>query len=150
MIMNIKRVLVVDDEAELAHAIEIHLSRLGFQILSENTMKAAQKAITDTAKRQRLVDLVITDISMPGNSGIELLQWIQKNHPHISIILISGFGADDLIASNIRPTLDGYCKKPFSPQTLLSQISSIEKGRQGHLNSNKAAAWMAPNRCSIS
>lgn len=140
MLTDIKKILVVDDEAELANAIQIHLSRIGFLINSENSLTAAQKTIAKAARENTLFDLVITDISMPGNSGIELLQWIQERYPLISIILISGFGADDIISGNIRPLMDDFCKKPFTPNALLTRIQTIEQGRKSHFNHEKAAS----------
>ncbi len=130
MLTNINKILVVDNETELAHAIEIHLSRSGFLMHSVHTLTAAQKMIRQAKVENALFDLVIADISLPGNSGIELLQWIQKRHPHISILLICGFGADDLIGENIRPLLDDFCKKPFDPQMLLSKIAALEEKRK--------------------
>jgi two-component system, NtrC family, response regulator HydG len=130
MLTHINKILVVDDEVELAHAMAIHLSRSGFALSSVYTFKAAKETIQQAERDKEVFDLVIADISLPGSSGIELLQWIQKTHPQISIILITGFGTDDLIAGNIRPQLDNYCKKPFNPKTLLSKISAIEQGRR--------------------
>ena len=132
MLTHIKRILVVDDETELAHAIEIHLSRSGFLMSSVHTFSEAREMIVAAYEKQKLFDLIIADISLPGNSGIELSQWIQKSHPQISIILIAGFGSDDLISRNIRPVLDDFCKKPFIPQTLLSKIESIEQRRKNN------------------
>lgn len=130
MFTHIKKILVVDDETELAHAIELHLSRSGFFVTSVGTFSEAQEMIGRAYVEKNLLDLVIADISLPGNSGIELLQWIQNCHPQISIILICGFGADDLIAGNIRPVMDDFCKKPFSPKTLLDKIRTIEQRRK--------------------
>jgi DNA-binding response OmpR family regulator len=137
MLTNIQKILVVDDEVELAKAIKLHLSRTGFTINSENNIQAARKKIDSSAKKNSPFDLVITDISMPGGSGIELLQWIQQSYPAISILLISGFGEDDLIARNTRPLLDDFCKKPFNPKTLLTKILSIEQGRKATYTTKK-------------
>ncbi len=127
---HIKKILVFDDKTEFANAIKKHLSRNGFLIHLVHTFKAAQKMIREAEEENVLFDLVIADISLPESSGIVLLQWIQKKHSHTSIMLISGFGTNDLISKNMRPLVDDFCKKPFSPQTLLSKIESIEEGRR--------------------
>lgn len=133
---DIQKILVVDDEVQLAKAIQLHLSRVGFTISSKNNITSAMEIIEYAANTNRPFDLVITDISMPGGSGLELSQWIQEKYPAISIILISGFGEGDLIALNTRPLLDDFCKKPFSPKILLSRIRRIEQERKKYL-SNK-------------
>ncbi len=136
---EIQKILVVDDEIQLAKAIRLHLSRIGFTTSLENNIQAAQEIIDYSANENSPFDLVITDIAMPGGSGLELSQWIQKKYPAISIILISGFGEGDLIDINTRPGLDDFCKKPFSPKILLSRIRTIEQRRKKYLHKQYAS-----------
>ncbi len=54
----------------------------------------------------------------------------KQPYPQISIVLISGFGTDDLVTGNIRQLLDDFCKKPISLQTLLAKIHGTEQKRK--------------------
>lgn len=134
---DIQKILVVDDEKILAKAISLNLKRMGFTTSLENNIKSAQEIIDSSANENSPFDLVITDITMPGGSGLLLSKWIKKNYPTISIILISGFGEDDLIELNTRPGLDDFCKKPFDPKTLLVKIHTIDQERKTYLHNNK-------------
>lgn len=126
----IKKILVVDDEPEFTKTLRIHLKREGFFLDSAcNGLKAQQK-IEDSCLTGNPFDLVITDVVMPSMGGIELLCWIKEVCPGISVLVVSGFGCEDVVAENIRPGVDSYCAKPLTPQKMLALIDRMDKGRK--------------------
>ncbi len=126
---HIRRILVVDDEIEFGNTIKRHLRREGFILNTACDGKDACCKISDTFKSVKTYDLVITDVMMPKVSGIELLQWIKKNCPEISVLVITDFGDMDAVLETIRPELDDFCQKPVTPAEMVCMISNINLKR---------------------
>lgn len=123
----IRKILVADDEPEFIKTVTRHLKRKGFFLDSAcDGMKAKQK-IEDSFLTGDPFDLVITDVVMPNMGGIELLRWIKKARPGISVLVVSGFGYDDVVIENIRPEMDSYCPKPLTPQKMLALIDRMNE-----------------------
>lgn len=133
MIEHIKRILVVDDEPEFVKTIERHLRRQGFSLESGCNGEDAQQKIHDSVSQGLPFDLVITDLVMPTMNGIELLSWIMKNHPEISVLVITGFGEADLAVEMMRPEMDGFAQKPFKPNDMTRLIGEIDHKRKNYL-----------------
>jgi len=82
-----KSILIVDDEPEICDLISFQMQRNGFKIQTASNGKEAFELYQKSP-----VDLVLTDIRMPGGNGIELLDNLRKLHKHNPIvILMSGF-----------------------------------------------------------
>jgi len=129
MFKPIKRILVVDDEAEFVHTIIRHLKREGFIVDSAYDVEEAIRKIDDSARMMILYDLLITEVVRPNMDAIDLLSWIKKNHPEISVIIVSGFVNNDMLRETMRPDLDAYAKKPLTPQKMISLIHSLDQKR---------------------
>lgn len=102
------RVLVVDDDETIRDTL--------YELLSENyicqTAETAEKAI---ARLQAdTYDVVLTDISMPGVSGLELLGQVRQRFPHTPVIVISGISDKEHAQGLIRLGAFDYLLKPFS------------------------------------
>ncbi len=129
MVNPINRILVIDDEAEFAKAISRHLKREGFIIDSAYDTEVARRKIDGSVRMKIRYDLVIMDAAVPNLGAIEILRWVKKNHPKISVIIIMGFGENDMLKETIRQDLDGYAKKPLTPQKIISLINNIGQMR---------------------
>ncbi len=127
---DIKKILIVDDETEIIKAIERHLSRTGFTVGSADTIQEARGKIGKEAHDHTPFDLVITDVMMPGGSGIDLSHWLKERYPETSVLFISGYGVNDLVTGAVESSLDDFCQKPFSPSTLLETIHRIDQRRR--------------------
>ncbi len=126
----IRKILVVDDEPEFAKILKLHLKREGFFLDSASDGVKAQQKIEKSFSIGAPFDLVITDVVMPNMGGIGLLRWIKRARPKISVLIVSGFGYDDVVIENIRPGLDGYCQKPLTPQKMMALIERLDRGRE--------------------
>lgn len=120
------RILIVDDEKDIADANELILTKAGFKISrSSDGVDALSKIINE------IFDLVITDIKMPRLSGIELIECLRKSElksPNKCPIIISSGYTDDEIHekfSNIGQIY--FMPKPVPPAELIEKVRSILK-----------------------
>lgn len=117
-----KRLLVVDDEPKLLRAIAVDLKGEGYEV---DVARSGIEALVYIA--QKLPDLIISDIRMPGMDGYEFARRLRRNES-TSLIPIIFLTAKDTTADRIegfRTGVDAYLTKPFEPDELLSVISSI-------------------------
>jgi two-component system response regulator PilR (NtrC family) len=102
------RLLVVDDEPSMREFLEIMLSQEGYQVSLASSGEEGLKSY-----RQEEHDLVLTDVKMPGMSGLELIKEIHSLDPAIPIIAITAYAcADDAIRA-VRAGAYDYLSKPF-------------------------------------
>ncbi len=112
-----KHILIVDDEREITELIEKELQREGYMTWSADN---AQDALTVFSTE--VIDMIITDVKMPGEfSGIDLLKII-RNGFSIPVIVISGFGTIELALEAIRLGADEFIPKPFDYDYLISVV----------------------------
>ncbi len=130
IIKEIQRILIVDDEPEFVKTLNRHLKREGFTIYSAYDGLNAMEQIEKSQNEGNLIQVVITDILMPRMDGIELMKWIKQRHSHISMLAISGFTETVIANKVIRPEMDEYCQKPFTPDKMIGLLESIQKKRQ--------------------
>ncbi|MDY0161673.1 sigma-54 dependent transcriptional regulator [Desulfobotulus sp.] len=118
--------LLVDDESDL-------LTGLARTILAEipcevHTASSAEAALS--ILKQEPIDLVVTDIRMPGMDGLSLLRKIRKNDPLVSVIFMTGYGTIETAVSAIREGAYDFIPKPFKNETLLHTIrKGLERNR---------------------
>ncbi len=102
-------ILVVDDEESICRSLKGILSDEGHEVLTAPSGEECLRII-----EEELPDLVLLDIWLPGVNGIEILQSIKTNYPHIQVIMISGHGT---VESAVRSTKLGafdFIEKPLS------------------------------------
>jgi len=110
-------ILVVDDEVEMRIAMSAALKRCGYPVeLSHNAIDALNKF------RKNRYSLVITDMTMPKRSGLELLKDIKGLNPDIPVILITAYGTIDTAISAMKHGAFDYVQKPFDFDTFIFLI----------------------------
>ncbi|MEA2639740.1 MAG: hypothetical protein QOF51_1134 [Chloroflexota bacterium] len=119
------RVLLVDDEQALIAAASTGLIRAGYQVrATTDPHQAIDFAIHEP------VDLLISDIMMPGLSGIELLRTIKQVYPDAAGIMITGHGTMDLAIAALQAGASGFLLKPFTTNELrLAAEDALAKSR---------------------
>lgn len=80
-------------------------------------------------------NVIITDISMPGISGIELAKYVSKNYPEINILILSMHSNEEFITKSLAAGANGYLPKDTSMNELLDAINAIYKG-ENYFNKN--------------
>jgi YesN/AraC family two-component response regulator len=113
--MDTKTILIVDDEESVLFVLRNSLLKIGhdYRILTATDGKNALKFF-----EKYQVDLVITDYRMSGMNGLELIETILSVQPQTRMILITGFGTDEIEAAAERLKLFAYLKKPIDLNTL--------------------------------
>ena len=122
-----KRILIAEDEKDIRTACRRILERAGYAVLEAGNGEEALQFL-----KNQPVDILITDIVMPEKDGIELIQEISDDYPHVRVIAVSGGGAHPAFADNYLKTTKALgaeitLKKPFTPEDLLTAVKSILK-----------------------
>ena len=111
--MTKNRILVVDDDESLRRVMEVQLEQEGYSVAS-----AASAQQTLTMLQLRSYDLVITDLKMPGLSGIELLKQIRSQYPETIIIILTAFGTVETAVEAMKAGVYDYLTKPVHPEEM--------------------------------
>ncbi len=110
-------ILVVDDEGLLLTMAETILSDFGFKVLTANS---GQKALAVLTQPGNKVNLVITDLVMPGMGGRELIERIRELDPDLPVMCTSGY-----VMPEDHKTGGGYLQKPFTSTELLLKVKAM-------------------------
>lgn len=78
--------------------------------------------------KNRLPDIVIMDIDMPGMDGYESVKWLQQNYPTIQILVVSMIEAEEAIVKMIKLGVKGYLSKDIDPEDLNAALAEVSKG----------------------
>jgi CheY-like chemotaxis protein len=108
------RILVVEDEAPIAHFINRILARNGYQVSMASDGGSALALLEDGA---RAFDLLLTDINMPGMNGLELARQVRAVEPKVNVLFTSGQPGDMDWQS-----LGKFLAKPFTMEALLEAV----------------------------
>ncbi len=116
------RILVVDDDPDVLRVLTAMLRNAGYETLEAHDGDEAWRIVSDVE-----LDLIITDIGMPGRSGDELLSMLCDDKPSIPVILITGMATLDAAVAAIKCGAFDYIAKPIEPERLFrTVISAIE------------------------
>ena len=100
--------LIVDDENQILEALSKLFSKSGYVVSLARGAEEAQKILEHTE-----IEVVLTDVKMPERSGIELLEWIKKNHPMTEVIIMTGYASVEDVVSALKEGAYDYLIKPF-------------------------------------
>ncbi|HEY6722410.1 MAG TPA: sigma-54 dependent transcriptional regulator [Polyangiaceae bacterium] len=117
------RVLVVDDEAPVRFTVSEVLRDAGFDVTEADSVEAAR----ELAPSQ---DVIVTDLSMPGASGLDLLAWVRAHCPEVAVLLLTARGNERLAVQAMKQGAWDYLAKPFANDELsLSVERAAERVR---------------------
>lgn len=111
------RILVVDDEESIRDLCARVLTRAGYVVA---TAPSGEDAIVRL--QEEAFDLMISDIRMPGISGLEVLEHAKTTFPAIRVVLITGFGTPQTLTRARQSGADRILTKPFNPMELLAAV----------------------------
>jgi two-component system response regulator PilR (NtrC family) len=124
------RVLVVDDEQSMREFLEIMLSGQGYQISTAATGEEALEIY-----RVQAPDLVLTDVRMPGMSGLDLIKEIHAVDPWLPVIAITAYASADDAIRALREGAYDYISKPFQVDDLGAVIRNALDARRARKQS---------------
>lgn len=118
-------VLLIDDEVKIIHWLKktIPWEKYGFHVceLCTGSLQALQYM------ENHPVDVVITDIRMPGPNGLELIQKLHHCKPNIRTIILSGYNQFEYAQQALRYGVKGFLLKPLDPEELIEILEGIAK-----------------------
>ncbi len=121
--MSQPRILVVDDERSMQEFLEIFLRREGFEVSTAGDVEAALVAIDSDD-----YDLVITDIQMPGRTGLDLLREVRDRSPETVVLMITAYASADTAIAAMKEGAYDYITKPFKVEEIRLVIEkALEK-----------------------
>ena len=115
-------ILVVEDQREVRSVVRNALARHGYQVLTAND---GNHALAISMAHGRPIDLLITDVVMPGVGARELVDRFRRHHPRAGVIYMSGYTNDNVVRRGILEHSVAFLQKPFSPAALLSKVREV-------------------------
>jgi len=119
-------VLLVEDEAALRRYLRDLLEGAGYVVLDAAD---AVEALEIGRRRTLPVDLLLTDIVMPGLSGGDLAERFRKAHPETTVLFMSGYAEDAIIRRVVAARGAVFLQKPFTPNGLLTRVREMLDAR---------------------
>lgn len=114
-----KKVLIVDDEANIVISLEFLMQQAGYQVDIARTGDEALYKI-----EQFTPDLVLLDVMLPGPNGFDILQQVRQNPERrsMAIIMLTAKGRDVEVTKGLALGANAYITKPFSTRDLLAEV----------------------------
>ena len=122
--MKQERVLIVDDDKVIREGLLRILKAEGYLV---EALSSGRQAL-DCLEEQDF-DLIITDLKMPGMSGLEVLQAIKAEHPDLPVILITGYAAIDNAVEVMKSGASDYLAKPFANEEIVQKVRKALEAR---------------------
>lgn len=115
------KILIVDDDAIVVHSCHRILEAEGMDILSADTV---EKGLSILAAEK--IDLMLTDIKMPGRDGFAMIRQARAMKPEMPILMMTGYLTADTIAAGRQAGADHCIAKPFTPEELIQAMQKIQ------------------------
>lgn len=115
-------VLLVEDEDSVRHIVRTVLEQNGYTVLE---CRNGAEALGSFAEHSGEIDLLITDMVLPGMRGMEIAEAITRERPGIGIIVMSGYGEEESGILGGRSVPGLFIQKPFRPETLLRNVRVV-------------------------
>ncbi len=116
----VARILIIEDDEEMRSLLEDFLKGEGYEAESAlNGFEGLRKLAQDT------FDLVLTDVRMPGLTGLEVLSAIKRVQPEVPVMVITAFGSEEIHHRSLERGASGYLEKPIRFLELKALISRL-------------------------
>jgi len=116
------RILVADDEQNIRRVLSATLQKEGYDVLTVHDGEEAIARLGDGT-----INVVVTDLKMPKVDGLQVLQYVQGNQPHVPVIVITAHGTVDNAVQALKSGAFDYITKPFEKTDLIATISKAVK-----------------------
>jgi DNA-binding NtrC family response regulator len=101
--------LIIEDEAKMRRLLELNLSEDGFTVYTAADAEAGLNTL-----RQEKIDLVVTDLKLPGMNGLELLQAVKRTNATIPVVVMTAYGTVETAVEAMKAGASDYLLKPFA------------------------------------
>jgi len=124
------RVLVVEDEEKLRRVIQLHLQGSGFEVEQAGSAE-------DAVLRAERADLILTDLRLPGQDGLEFLASVRRQNPNTPVIVMTAFGSVETAVQAMKAGAADFLTKPFSLDHLLTVVQKALEVRSLRVENEK-------------
>lgn len=117
-----ERILVIEDEEDIAELIRFNLLREGFRATCANTGEQGLACACDAPP-----DLILLDLMLPGANGLEVCRRLKSNDDarEVPIVIVSARGEEGDVVAGLELGAEDYITKPFSPRVLLARVRAV-------------------------
>src|ERR1017187_8488730 len=105
--------LIVEDEAKMRRLLELNLAEEGYTVLTAADAEAGLNIL-----RQEKIDLVVTDLKLPGMNGLEFLQVVKRTHATLPVVVMTAFGTVETAVEAMKVGASDYVLKPFGMEEI--------------------------------
>ncbi len=113
-----ERILVVDDAPDTLELLHRNLKSQGHQVFTASSVAEAIRILEATP-----TDLVITDLKMPGVSGLDLIRHVRENYENTEVMMITGYASIEGAVEAVKTGAEEYLAKPFTDEELFSAVN---------------------------
>lgn len=118
-------VLVVDDAANTVEVVRRNLQSRGYRVMSAASVMEATRVLEESR-----FDLVVTDLKMPGVSGMDLIRHVRENYRETRIIMVTGYATVQGAVDAVKLGADAYIAKPFTDEELFQAVDSVKSDQE--------------------
>ena len=115
-------ILIVEDDLTFATILKTWLGKKGFQVDTASNNVRARKQLD-----ARTYDLVLSDLRLPDQDGIFLLQWMREHNHHMPLIIMTSYADIQSAVQAMKQVASDYVSKPIQPDILLKKIEEALK-----------------------
>jgi DNA-binding response OmpR family regulator len=115
-----RRILVVEDDRDIAHLVEMHLKDLGAEVTLSHDGNAALELAT-----KKPFDLIILDLMLPGLDGLEICRRLRSRTNYTPILMLTARSADVDRIVGLELGADDYLTKPFNVRELIARVKAL-------------------------
>lgn len=121
-------ILLVEDEDMLRRLARLTLTSYGYRVVEASN---GEEAIEISAKHEGEIDLLLTDVIMPGMNGRELSNRLLESRPTLRVLFMSGYTDDAIVHQGVLDESANFIQKPFAPDALAQRVREVlEQDRQ--------------------
>lgn len=123
--MEKKHILVVDDEQNMRNTLRFILQAANYKVTTAEDGQKALQEICDALENRNQIDLLITDIRLPGLTGLQLINELNHLKMKMPIFVITGYGDKGLVVELIRAGCADYLDKPFNRTEFVKRVGAL-------------------------
>jgi DNA-binding NtrC family response regulator len=113
-------ILIVDDNIETLEVLERHLTAAGYMVYTAQNVAEAVRVL-----QEYQIDVVITDLKMPGVSGLDLIKYVRENLSNTEVMVITGYATVESAVEAVKTGAEEYLSKPFTDEELLTAVQKL-------------------------
>lgn len=123
--VNVSRILVVEDDRDIAHLLDINLRDDGYEVdVVYDGVDGLNAALSDT------YDLIVLDLMLPGVDGLELCRKVRERVPHVLILMLTAKSSELDRVVGLETGADDYLSKPFGIRELQARVKALLRRKE--------------------